>query len=774
MSRGHFPRFRYASLLLVLTLPFTAPGAFAGVPPADKRADPAAVPAGLSSLPPDAQWSISAALGRDQRAYHAEREGETWRLDNARHGLRAGFTAEGVEVQSGAARFELRLTGLGRGARVEAPSPATPEAKANRIEYRRSGLTEWYVNGPLGLEQGFTLDRPPARATGEALTLALKLSGGVTATPDPQGDGVALETRAGSTVLRYRGLVAWDATGRALPAWWQIAGPEVRLRVDDHAARYPVVIDPFFQQAKLTASDGAERDDFGRSVAVSGDTIVVGANLDDSGFSSFGDEGSAYVFVKPVGGWAGALTETAKLTASDGEELDGFGLSVAVSGDTVVVGAREHLRDRPDSAYVFVKPPGGWVGVLTETAKLTPSDRLLFFTSVAVSGDTVVVGAAIADFIPDSAYVFVKPPGGWVDATEDAKLTASDGAVFDSFGVDVAVGGDTVVVGAFEDDIGDNLEQGSAYVFVKPLAGWGGALNQSAKLTASDGAFRDSLGISVAVSGDTVVAGACHVSPLGPDCGQGSAYVFVKPAGGWTGPTNENAKLTASDGGGPGGGDFGRSVAVSGDTVVVGAPSDTTGNNLLHGSAYVFVKPPGGWAGALTESVKLIASDGADHRQELGSSVAVSGDTVVGGAPGPCLSKLLCRNQNPGSAYVFNLSDILPPPPPPPPSGCTVNGVSNQVCRGTRGRDTIIGTSGPDVIFGLEGNDTIRGKGGNDRIVGGPGRDRLIGGRGNDRLQGDAGNDTLAGGPGRDRLNGGKGRDRCKRDAADVRAASCE
>ena len=118
-----------------------------------------------------------------------------------------------------------------------------------------------------------------------------------------------------------------------------------------------------------------------------------------------------------------------------------------------------------------------------------------------------------------------------------------------------------------------------------------------------------------------------------------------------------------------------------------------------------------------------------------------------------------------------------PPPPRPgpfPSGGCTVNGVPNQVCLGTPGHDTITGTSGRDVIAGLGGNDTIRSGGGNDRLSGGPGRDRLIGGRGNDRLQGDGGRDTLVGGPGRDRLNGGNGRDRCKRDAADVTAASCE
>ena len=198
---------------------------------------------------------------------------------------------------------DCALTGLGRGARLEAVAASKPEAKSNRIDYRRGGLSEWYVNGPLGLEQGFTLDSPPARKGSEALTLALRLSGDLSAVPDPRGDGMALQARGGGTALRYRGLVAWDSTGRTLPAWWQGQGSEVRLRVDDAGARYPLTIDPIFEDARLTASDGTANDAFGSNVAVSGDTVVVGAFGDDVGSNS--GQGSAYVFVRPAGGWSG-------------------------------------------------------------------------------------------------------------------------------------------------------------------------------------------------------------------------------------------------------------------------------------------------------------------------------------------------------------------------------------------------------------------------------------------------------------------------------------
>ena len=473
-------------------------------------------PRGLSSLPIQTQASISAALGRDQRAYHAKRDGRAWRLENRKHGLRAGFTTRGVEVRSGAARFGLRLTGLGRGGRVEAVAASKPEAKSNRIDYRRGGLNEWYVNGPLGLEQGFTLDSPPARKGSEALTLALRLSGDLSAVPDPRGDGMALQARGGGTALHYRGLVAWDSTGRPLPAWWQGQGSEVRLRVDDAGAHYPLTIDPIIEDARLVASDGEAGDAFGFSVAVSGETVVVGAFRDDIGANT--SQGSAYVFVRPAGSWAGTLAENAKLTASDGVAFDNFGVSVAVSGDTVVVGALCNILQ--GSAYVFVKPSGGWAGLLTEDAKLTASDGRtadFFGDSVAVNEDTVVVNAPLGDVGANidqgSVYVFVRPAGGWAGLLkQNAKLVASDGATGDfsfflGFDDSVAVSGDTVVVGAAGDDVGPNtdqaLAQGSAYVFVKPVGGWAGTLTESAKLTASDGATDNHFGLSVDTSGDT-------------------------------------------------------------------------------------------------------------------------------------------------------------------------------------------------------------------------------------------------------------------------------
>ncbi len=434
----------------------------------------------LSSLPITAQATISGVLGRNDPAYHAIATSGGFRSENPAHGLTADFArngvlvhANGVLVHAGAERFGLTLQRIGHGEALHSVAAAGPTATKNRVEYRRGALTEWYVNGPLGLEQGFTVAEPPAQRTSGPLTLALTLSGTLRASLEPGATDLELALEGQPAALRYRGLAAWDATGQALPAWLELEGRTLLVRVDDAGARYPVTIDPFLEQAKLTASDGDLGDRLGVSVAVSGDTVVVGAFDDDVGANA--DQGSAYVFVKPGAGWANA-TEAAKLTASDGAAGDGLGVSVAVSGDTVFVGAyRDDVGANADqgSAYVFVKPGTGWASA-TETAKLTASDGAasdFLGQSVAVSGDTVVAGAWSDDFGANanqgSAYVFVKPGAGWANATETAKLTASDGAAGDWLGRSVAVSGDTVFVGAYLDDVGANADQGSAYVFVE-------------------------------------------------------------------------------------------------------------------------------------------------------------------------------------------------------------------------------------------------------------------------------------------------------------------
>jgi len=361
---------------------------------------------------------------------------------------------------------------------------------------------------------------------------------------------------------------------------------------------------PWAQLAELTASDGTQGYGLGYSTAISGNTVVTG---------SIG-EPVVYVFVKPSSGWA-TMTQSAELTASDGT---GFG-AVATNGDTIVA------RNSVDSAvYVFVKPANGWTN-MTETAILSSSDQAADLgISVSISGNTIVAGSGGAQNGngASTAYVFVKPSSGWANMTETAELTASDGG--GPFSA-VAVSGNTVVVGAFGAIVGGNYQQGAAYVYVKPTSGWA-STTENAKLTASDGAANDELGTSVAINGGTVIAGA-PLAKIGSHQFQGAAYVFVKPVTGWT-SMNQTAKLTASDGRYKS--ELGASVSISGNTVVAGAPDQHLGTNQLQGAAYIYTMPTAGWANK-TQNVRLTASDGSGA---LATSVSISGRTVAAGAPG--------------------------------------------------------------------------------------------------------------------------------------------
>ncbi|RMD82834.1 MAG: hypothetical protein D6815_08225 [Candidatus Dadabacteria bacterium] len=399
-------------------------------------------------------------LGRDAEAYHVRAcAGGGFEANNPAHSLRAVFRVGGVELFARGETWLLRWVGQASAGRRSTPEiqrkagaaslasesgAAEPIAERNRVEYRHEGVTEWYENGPLGLEQGFTVKERPTR---EPLRLELEQGGTLRPEIAKGGRELVLHGSDGAPVLLNSGLVAWDATGRRLPARLELSKRTLVIEVDDTDAEYPVTVDPFVQLAKLLASDGRGGDTFGWSVAVSGDTVVIGAPLKNIAGNSA--QGAAYVFVRPPTGWAD-MTETAKLVASDGAPADGFGMSVAIDADTVVVGApTSDVGGNIDqgSAYVFVKPSGGWAGTLTESAK----------------------------------------------------LVASDGASYDQLGNSVAISGDTVIAGAIGDDVGANSDQGSVYVFVKPAGGWTGTLVESAKLTASDGMPYDGFGASVAM-----------------------------------------------------------------------------------------------------------------------------------------------------------------------------------------------------------------------------------------------------------------------------------
>ena len=522
---------------------------------------------GLASLPVAAQGPISAALGRDDSRYRLQANGGSFHAENPQHNLSLNFTRQGVEVRNKDARWGLALRGYGYGNDLRAVRGVAPQAKANRVEYRRGALTEWYINGPIGLEQGFTLAQRPGKANARPLTVALVLASDAKAELEADGKALTLKGRDGQAALRFAGLVAYDATGRALRGWFALHGGELLLEVEDAGARYPLVVDPFVQQAELTASDGVYDDAFGASVALSsdGNTALVGACDKTVGSNPY--QGAAYVFSRLRGSWS----QQQKLTAPNGEQEDQFGFSVALSDDgkTALVAAnfkKVGSNDGQGAAYVFASASGSW----SLQQELTASDGAAsdyFGWSVALSGDrnTALVGSPGWNDYQGAAYVFTSASGSW---SLQQELTASDGADFGS-SVALSSDGTTALIGS----LGWNDSQGAAYVFTSASGSW--SLHQ--ELTASDGAAGDNFGSSVALVSDGKIA---LVGAYDHNQGAGAAYVFTSASRSWS----QQQELTASQGYAL----FGGAVSLSGDgsTALVGS----TGWNDSQGAAYVFAQ----------------------------------------------------------------------------------------------------------------------------------------------------------------------------------------
>ena len=452
------------------------------------------------------------------------------------------------------------------------------------------------------------------------------------------------------------------------------------------------------QQAYVKPSVVGSHASFGHAIALSGDTLVVGAPGDAYGDSLFG--GKAYVFVRQNGTW----TQQAALQASNAAANDAFGTSVGISGDTIVVGAPGEAsgwtgvggngtgKGAPQSgaAYVFVRKDGVW----SQQEYLKASMKLpnaAFGSGVAIDGDTIAVGAEREDakvtkvdgnlvdygWHSGAAYVFVRQGGNW---TQQAHVTPSN--IGGQFGRSVALAGDTLVVGAWtesskatgingdQSDMSANLA-GAAYVFERQGSTW----SQQAYLKASNTDKQDLFGSTVATSGDTIVVGADFEQSNATgvngnqadnsDYGSGAAYVFVRQSGVWTQQAYLKASSLTSR--------FGSSVGISGDAIVIGAmrdrssatgvdgeqatEADMSNGKVVAGSgaAYVFLRNGTTW----TQHAYLKASN-TGKEDTLGTGAAISGETVVVGAEGEASNATgINGNQaddsvpGAGAAYVF-------------------------------------------------------------------------------------------------------------------------
>jgi hypothetical protein len=524
-----------------------------------------------------------------------------------------------VESDTSAAEWSvsLRWTGIGRGdavGSVERPTGA-PQIEANRATHRRrDGSEDWYLNGPLGMEQGFVIAEPP-QGRGE-LVLVVSVAGLVPTTRSGASH-VTLEDGMGSVRLRYGELFASDADGSPLPARLTVRDGSIALHVDDTHARYPLYVDPllYVHQQILLASDGAAGDQLGEAVCVSGSYAIVGAMYADAAGT---DRGAAYVYERSG---AGTWSEVAVLTASDGADDDRFGISVGLSGSYAAVGAPRADAVGSDSGAVYVFERSG-TGIWSEHAKLTASNAgtdMRFGHRVSLSG-TYALATRLSGG-RGAGYVFERSGAGiW---TEQGVLTGTGAYVFSDFGISACISGSYAVIGAWDDD-GNESHSGAAYVFERSGTGtW----SEQAKLTASDGATFDYFGISVAVAGTEAIVGAYHADVNAS--GDGAAYVFQRSgAGEWT----EQQKLTTA--GATTNSAFGYSVSLAPPYALIGATN----------RAFVFARSA---TSAWVEQQRLTATlDGSIPN--FGAPVSIDGAYALAAARGDGTN-----GDNAGAAYVF-------------------------------------------------------------------------------------------------------------------------
>lgn len=416
-----------------------------------------------------------------------------------------------------------------------------------------------------------------------------------------------------------------------------------------HIAPGPGTAEAAFLTAtrKLLASDAQADDHFGQRVAISNDTAVVGAWLEDSLGSN---AGAAYVFERHADGtdnWG----EVKKLTAPGGGADDHFGLGVAVDDDTIVIGARQEdsAAINAGSAYVFERNLGGignW-GLSRKIVASDPGGNDYFGGAVAIDGDIITVGATGWDtgsnpLSNGAAYVFERNFGGVNAWGEVKRLNATTLLLVDGFGSSVAVDGEVIIVNAFHffDD-----RPARAHVFHRDHGGvnnWG----EVKQLVPSDGHGFDGFGSSLALDGDTAIVGAYRWND------EGAAYVYERHEGG---PDNwgEVAKLRSFDI--QWGDRFGESVALSGDTAVVGAPQEDT-DGAQAGRAYTFDRDQGGTDG--WGEVSTLAASGTQQFDFYGE-VAIDSDTVMVGAHGEDTV-----GDDGGAAYIFDLAGLKSTPTP--------------------------------------------------------------------------------------------------------------
>ena len=637
------------------------------------------------SLPSGAQSAVSAALGAADPAYGLVAGAGGFTARNPAQRLALAFTSSGALFSSGRTHVRLTLRGVGYGEALRPISARAPAASGNRVAFAREGLSEWYVNGPLGVEQGFTVARSPARRPEGPLTLSMSISPGVRARIAADGRSISF-TRPDGPSLQYGDLSASDARGRLLPSRLELRGARILLRVDARGARFPLRIDPLVQQgSKITAPTVGGQDRFGFSVALSGDgnTALIGAREEST------LKGGAWVFTRSGDSWT---QQGPELTSSDPEEFGscegegellgcGFGASVALSrdGSTAIVGA-PGADDHQGAAFVFARTGGAWAQQGPALRAVDEIGRGNLGRSVALSADgsTAAIGAPTDHEQLGAVWVFTRAAGAW---SEQAKLLGGEGAGAPQFGRDVAVAGDgsTILVGGPSDAHGT----GAAWVFSGGGSAWE---QQGPKLIGAQESGQAYFGLSLVLSAD---AGTVLVGGGSDGAGVGAAWVFTQTGGAWR---QQGPKLTGELESGAA--KFGHSVALDahGERALIGG----LGDNQHAGAAWTFTRSGSSWS---QQGAKLLGAD-ASGRAWFGASVALSDDgrtALVGG---------FRDSAEDGAAWIFAEPAAPAGEPPgsePEPESSGPAGTNTPVT----GRSGVLGSTSvllAPPVFGVSGN----------------------------------------------------------------------
>lgn len=585
--------------------------------------------AGAASLPVNARAPVSAALGASGAAYHVSPAAGGFQAASGPQRLRARFDRAGIQIGSGTMRLSVGTATLGAGAYRQTLAGAAPHASANRVTYTRGPVSEWYANGPLGLEQGFTITRAPAPGNSATpMTLAMTVAGNARAAISAGSESVTF-ARAGSPSLRYYDLTATDASGRTLHSWLTLQGDTLLLHVDTRGAAYPLEVDPLIALSEqLTGSGSGEQGagHFGFSVALSadGDTALIGAPNDER------HGGTVSVFVRSGSSWiqqgtltgeeGGAEDNEAQCIEEPGEEVGGchFGASVALSadGDVALVGA-PYADGQEGAAWVFRRSGSTWSEQgeeLTGGAEEVGSGRFGRAVALSSSGEIALIGAPADNRYHGAAWTFThsESGSGW---SQSETLTAAGVPHAGHFGHSVALSsdGDTALVGA--PATGSYVGAALAFTRTGTASSWG----HGEELIAADELGSGHFGSSVALSGDgatALVGGRVDNDDLG------AVWAFDRAGGSWSSGEKLTAGASETEAG-----QFGSSVALSGDgdLALVGAPH----NEADGGQVWVLTRSGDTWTQGETLEVP---EEAAPSRFGASTALSSSGVSAVIGA----------------------------------------------------------------------------------------------------------------------------------------------